>query len=37
VRTRADSTELTRGAELYLELPAERLHFFDTETELRRP
>ena len=37
VRTKADSTELARGVELYLELPAERLHFFDTETGLRRP
>ncbi len=37
VRTKADSTELARGVELYLEMPAERLHFFDIETGLRRP
>ena len=37
VRSKADFPELTSGAELYLELPADRLHFFDAETGLRLP
>ena len=37
VRGKADLPELASGAELYLELPAERLHFFDAETGLRLP
>ena len=37
VRGKADFPELTSGAELYLELPADRLHFFDAGTGLRLP
>jgi multiple sugar transport system ATP-binding protein len=38
VRSKADFSErLSGGAELYLELPPARLHFFDAETGLRQP
>jgi ABC-type sugar transport system ATPase subunit len=37
VRCTADFPELARGAEIHLELPAERLHFFDADTGLRQP
>jgi ABC-type sugar transport system ATPase subunit len=37
VRSKADFGELAHGAELYLELPPERLHFFDAETGMRQP
>ena len=40
VRAKADLAELDAlepGAEIYLELPGERLHLFDTETGLRQP
>ncbi len=37
VRSKADSSELSSGAELHLELPPERLHFFDAGTGLRQP
>jgi multiple sugar transport system ATP-binding protein len=37
VRSRADFSELSGGAEFYLELPSARLHFFDAETGLRQP
>jgi ABC-type sugar transport system ATPase subunit len=37
VRSKADISELESGAELYLELPPARLHFFDAETGLRQP
>ncbi len=37
VRSKADLANLDDGAEVYLELPRDRLHFFDAETGLRRP
>ena len=37
VRCTADFPEPARGTELYLEIPADRLHFFDAETGLRQP
>ncbi len=37
VRSKADFSELTSGAEFYLELPPARLHFFDAGTGLRQP
>jgi sn-glycerol 3-phosphate transport system ATP-binding protein len=37
VRSKADLAELDDGSEVYLELPAGRLHYFDAETGLRRP
>ena len=40
VRAKADVAELEAlepGAEVHLELPAERLHVFDAETGLRQP
>ncbi len=37
VRVKAEAAELERGAEVYLELPADRFHFFDAETGTRLP
>jgi len=37
VRDKADAADLTRGTELHLEFPPERLHFFDPESGRRRP
>jgi len=37
VRGKADAADLERGAELHLEFPPERLHFFDPESGMRRP
>jgi len=37
VRGKADAADLTRGAELHLEFPPERLHYFDPASGRRRP
>jgi sn-glycerol 3-phosphate transport system ATP-binding protein len=37
VRSKAELVDLEDGIEVYLELPGDRLHFFDPESGLRRP
>ncbi len=37
VRAKAEHTELERGSQVYLEFPADRLHFFDAGTGERLP